>query len=273
LDGENAWGSYREDGRPFLRALYQKLAELHSEIRTVTFAEWLEGNASRSVRAHPIDALAPVDHLFTGSWIDEAGSAPGVDLGTWIGEPEENRAWEVLGRTREWLAARGATPDNAPGAFAALYAAEGSDWFWWYGTDQDSTSDESFDRLFRGHLASVYRALGAEPPADLGTSLISLAVLWTFVKPTTVLPPGARLAIRTNCPGVVRWSLDDSSWHEQPVDPVGGVMAGASYHQLTLGPFASSARSLQFEFQCRHAACPGNGPCCRLGRHSVELMT
>jgi alpha-amylase/alpha-mannosidase (GH57 family) len=38
LDGENAWGSYPDDGRPFLRALYRQLAQLHSEIRTVTLA-------------------------------------------------------------------------------------------------------------------------------------------------------------------------------------------------------------------------------------------
>lgn len=272
LDGENAWGSYPDDGRPFLRALYGKLAQLHAEIRTVTFAEWLEGNSSRGVHAHPIDGLEALSHLFTGSWIDEAGSAPGVDLGTWIGEPEENRAWELLGSTRRWLAEQGATATSAPHAFAALYAAEGSDWFWWYGADQESANDESFNRLLRGHLTSVYRALGTEPPADLGVPLVSPAVLWTFVKPAAVLPSGARLALRTNCPGVVRWRLDDGSWHEQPVDPVGGVMAGPSYHQSTLGPFAPGARWLRFEFQCRHVGCPGHGPCCTLGLRSVELQ-
>jgi alpha-amylase/alpha-mannosidase (GH57 family) len=271
LDGENAWGSYPDDGRPFLRALYRQLAQLHSELRTVTFAEWLEGNPTRGVRPHPVDGLEPVSELFTGSWIDEAGSTPGVDLGTWIGEPEENRAWELLGDARRWLAERGATAENAPEAFAALYAAEGSDWFWWYGTDQESASDESFDQLFRGHLQSVYRALGAEPPAILDVPLVSPAALWTFVKPIRNLPSGARLAIRTQCPGILRCRWDDGPSWEQPVNPVGGVMAGVSYHQVIVGPFPPGARRLRFEFQCRHAGCPGHGPCCALGWHTVEL--
>ena len=80
LDGENAGGSYRDDGRPFLEALYELLAK-DPEIRTVTFREYLEGNAARGVSAHPMEQRRPVHELFTGSWIDEAGSAPGVDLG------------------------------------------------------------------------------------------------------------------------------------------------------------------------------------------------
>jgi hypothetical protein len=39
-------------------------------------------------------------------------------------------------------------------AFQALYAAEGSDWFWWFGEDQDSGNDGEFDDLF---MAGVHR--------------------------------------------------------------------------------------------------------------------
>jgi alpha-amylase/alpha-mannosidase (GH57 family) len=200
LDGENAWGSYAGDGRAFLRALYQKLDELRAEIRTVTFAEWLLGNPSRGVRAHPMDTLEGVHDLFTGSWIDEVGSAPGVDLGTWIGEPEENRAWRLLGRTRSWLAERGAAAATSPQALASVYAAEGSDWFWWYGADQDSGQDEAFDQLFREHLASAYRAMGAEPPTALAEAIVHPGVLWTFVEPVHRVPRERRLVFRTICP-------------------------------------------------------------------------
>ncbi len=102
LDGENAWGAYRDDGRPFLHALYEVLAG-DVELQTVTLAEYIEGNAIRGVRPHGLENLARVHDLFTGSWIDEAGSAPGVDLGTWIGEPEENLGWELIRRAREFL--------------------------------------------------------------------------------------------------------------------------------------------------------------------------
>lgn len=274
LDGENAWGGYAHDGRPFLRALYERLAQLDAEIRTVTFSEWLAGNAVRGVRAHAVEQLESVCQLFTGSWIDETGSAPGVDLGTWIGEREENRAWALLTETRSWLAQQVETAASAPQAFAPMFAAEGSDWFWWYGADQDSGNDELFDRLFREHLESVYRALGVEPPEHLRTPIIAPAALWTFVRPLRTLPLGARLAIRTQCPGVVRWTTNGQSWRQQPVSLMGGVLAGARHHQATLGPFSPDVRRIEFEFQCGHAGCPGHGPCCSLQRQYVahEVM-
>jgi hypothetical protein len=45
-----------------------------------------------------------------------------------------------------------------------LYAAEGSDWCWWYGGDFSSENLEDFDFLFRAHLIKIYRLLGIEPP-------------------------------------------------------------------------------------------------------------
>jgi alpha-amylase/alpha-mannosidase (GH57 family) len=48
-------------------------------------------------------------------------------------------SWETLGAG--WRS-EGATAQNAPEAFAALYAAEGSDWFWWYGTPAPRLSME-----------------------------------------------------------------------------------------------------------------------------------
>jgi alpha-amylase/alpha-mannosidase (GH57 family) len=76
LDGENAWGAYRDDGRPFLRALYATLSA-DPTIRTVTFSEYLAGNPARHVRPHPYAEHTQVYDLFCGSWIDEGGSAPG----------------------------------------------------------------------------------------------------------------------------------------------------------------------------------------------------
>ena len=129
LDGENAWGAYREDARSFLHALYG-LLEGDPEIETVTFAEYVDGNQARGIVPHPPKEQTLVFNLFTGSWIDENGSASGVDLGTWVGEEEENRGWELLGQARDFLSRSSATPETAPIAFDALYMAEGSDWFW-----------------------------------------------------------------------------------------------------------------------------------------------
>jgi alpha-amylase/alpha-mannosidase (GH57 family) len=171
LDGENAWGTYREDGRPFLDALY-RLLEHDREIETVTFAEYLKGDSRRCLRPHGLSEQRQLDQLFTGSWIDEEGSAKGVDLGTWIGEPEENRAWELLRATRERVRALGVTPQSAPAAFQALYAAEGSDWFWWLGLDQESGYDADFDEIFRMHLRNVHHFLGIDSPAELDKPIV-----------------------------------------------------------------------------------------------------
>ncbi|MGB9861255.1 MAG: glucodextranase DOMON-like domain-containing protein [Candidatus Bipolaricaulaceae bacterium] len=139
LDGEN-WmfmAGYPDNGREFLRALYRALLQA-DWIRTVTPAEYL---AQHEVRA-------ALSRLPTGSW--------GGDLSTWQGEPEEDEAWARLAAAREAVFAR----DPNPQALSALYAAEGSDWFWWYGDDQDSGTDDLFDWLFKAHLVGAYRAAG-----------------------------------------------------------------------------------------------------------------
>ena len=249
LDGENAWSAYREDARPFLHALYG-LLERDGEIQTVTFAEYLEGNPARGVGPHPPESQAKVYELFTGSWIDEVGSAPGVDLGTWIGEAEENRAWELLGAVRDELDRRGATPTNAPAPFEALYAAEGSDWFWWYGDDQDSGNDPVFDDLFRTHLRNVYRAINVAPPPWLDAQLVPRRGLWTVTRPVAAIQPGDRLTIRTTCPGTLTWWTETRPQTTRALDAVGGVMGGAHHYEVTLGPVAVADAVVCFRLYC-----------------------
>ncbi|MDH4071112.1 MAG: hypothetical protein OEV30_11900, partial [Ignavibacteria bacterium] len=179
LDGENAWEWYREDmdGKKFLHALYRKLSKLQDlgVVRTVTMSEYLTGNPERSVPAHPMEDLPSMNWLWPGSWING-------NYDTWIGEPEENEAWEYLRVVREDLERYGPPqPDpeaNEPQnktmewygwmAWESMYAAEGSDWFWWYGRDQSAPAgDEPFDTAFRVHLENVYRFLkesGREVP-------------------------------------------------------------------------------------------------------------
>lgn len=271
LNGENAWGAYREDGRPFLHALYD-LLERDGEIETVTFAEYIEGNPARDVRPHPIEAQTKVYDLFTGSWIDENGSAPGVDLGTWIGEPEENRGWELLGQARDVLRQADATPESAPAAYDALYAAEGSDWFWWFGEDQDSGNDEEFDDLFRNHLKNVYRGLGSEPPESLESHIVSHKLVWTFTQPVERIQRHDRLSVVTNCPGVLSWRLDNGPLQSSEMLPVGGVMAGAQRYQLPLGPFPSGANELRLQFLCMHPGCDRKNICCRQDEYSTQIQ-
>jgi len=162
LDGENPWDSYRYSGIEFLNALYKKLSE-DENIITVTFSEYIEGNAKRGILPHSKHNQKRVYDLFCASWIDQAGSRPGNDLGTWIGDKEKNAAWELLLLVRNDLEKKGITPNEYPQIFDSLYAAEGSDWFWWYGGDYSSNRDNQFDRLFKDHLKNVYLKLGLKP--------------------------------------------------------------------------------------------------------------
>lgn len=157
LDGENCWEGYPEDGRPFLLALYEQLARAE-EVETVTVSGALEATPPR-------DRLT---HVPVGSWIRQ-------DLGIWIGEAEKNRAWQELRAARAALdTARAGAPVGAAALDAAaeeLYAAEASDWFWWYGETHQSAHRAEMDALFRSRLLRAYRLIGATPPPALHRTL------------------------------------------------------------------------------------------------------
>ncbi|MCI0528905.1 MAG: glycoside hydrolase family 57 protein, partial [Nitrospira sp.] len=160
LDGENPWENYQDNGRPFLMELYRRLSQTPS-LKTVKIGDHLMEHPPRSV----------ITQLYSGSWINH-------DFDIWIGAHEENLAWEYLGRTQKILRSA-LTDEQIPAerrqeAFEALYAAEGSDWFWWYGDDFTSDHDEEFDRLFRAHLIHAFKVLGREAPKFLHRSILHL---------------------------------------------------------------------------------------------------
>ncbi len=160
LDGENAWEYYENDGKLFLNTLYRLLSESQT-IQTVTPSKYL--------------AMFPeqrtLEKLFPGTWF-----SPNYD--TWIGEPEEKQAWNYLAQARYDLSkydlskTRQASPEAIARALDYMYLAEGSDWFWWYGSDQDSGQDEYFDQGFRALLAKVYESLGEPVPAYVNVPIV-----------------------------------------------------------------------------------------------------
>jgi alpha-amylase/alpha-mannosidase (GH57 family) len=161
LDGENAWEYYDQNGRPFLRELYGRIARA-SDMQALTVSEAL-------------DRMAPevIDHIFPASWIS-------TNFDIWIGAEEDNKAWDYLLRARQLYDRVLASP-QAPGALTAgrlqlaeqeLLIAEGSDWCWWYGPEHESANGPEFDQLFRQHLANVYRALNMAPPDELSRAIV-----------------------------------------------------------------------------------------------------
>ncbi len=151
LDGENAWEYYQNDGQDFLKTLYTALSN-DRRFKTVTMSEYIEEHGPG----------VPLKKLHAGSWINS-------DFHVWIGHEEDNLAWDYLSLARDDLDAyaKNHPETDLSEAWKALYAAEGSDWNWWYGDEHTTESQEEFDELFRNYLMKVYEVIGGTVPPNL----------------------------------------------------------------------------------------------------------
>ena len=159
-DGENCWVNYWHNGNDFLHSLYGILNDPNKAyIKTATPSSFLKG--------HPVEKQWEVEPLAAGSWV-------GGSFSTWAGEPSENEGWERLKICRDSLIKSGIPkvdpysdcPDPREDrdgyfiwkAWESLYAAEGSDWFWWYGDDQgdNGRADAKFSEQHRAHMINSY---------------------------------------------------------------------------------------------------------------------
>ena len=145
LDGENPWESYADAGAAFLRQLCSKV---HLQTCSALAAQRPTGT---------------VTTLHTGSWIH-------ADFRIWIGSEADRVAWRLLRRTRDEVEAAGPLPEAAR---RALWRAEASDWFWWYGPEFQTPFAAEFDVLFRAHLAAARAAAGLAPDPTLELPLLA----------------------------------------------------------------------------------------------------
>ena len=163
LDGENCWEEYPRNGDYFLRHLGEMLSA-DDELRAVTVSEYLAEHPPR----------AGLKKITAGSWIN-------ANMETWIGESEQNRAWECLAMTRSRLIAWQleyplADFETLARAWQEIYIAEGSDWFWWYYSHNKTGHEPLFDVEFRTHLGNVYRIMGLPMPSWLEEPIAGLVV-------------------------------------------------------------------------------------------------
>ncbi len=158
LDGENAWEWYSGDKGPFLSDLYRRLSE-DQVLESVTVGEYLAKNPP----------CRQIGDLFTGSWVDH-------NLTRWIGTRNKNKLWNYLLQARRAVESYAHGPGKDQGrldqALRNIYIAEGSDFTWWIDSMPHQLA-APFDKLFRLHLAGVYRALGAHPPGHLFRSVLT----------------------------------------------------------------------------------------------------
>jgi alpha-amylase/alpha-mannosidase (GH57 family) len=149
LDGENAWEFYPRSGRDFLRAFYRRLSE-DDGIETVTFSQAVEG---------PCRELAKLN---AGSWIN-------ANFDIWIGDREDQRAWELLKQARDAFTAAkdGLDWEQVKAIEELLHICQGSDWFWWYGRENYTPDIVVFDNLFRQNLIRIHQILKQQVPDAL----------------------------------------------------------------------------------------------------------
>lgn len=98
------------------------------------------------------------DGVYTRPWVRAHATKDYLDMAQKVAE------YETGEKTIE--------PDLLTHAFDFMYLAEGSDWFWWYGKDQDSGQDSYFDEGFRALLAGVFDSLGEDVPEFLQVPII-----------------------------------------------------------------------------------------------------
>ena len=167
LDGENAWEHYPYNGYYFFDDLYGMLAE-RPLLRTTTYGELTKAGI----------VATNLPKLTAGSWVYGT-------LSTWIGDPQKNRAWDLLcAAKRSFDLVLGSGRLNAEeSALAArqLAICESSDWFWWFGDYNSSESVTNFDRLYRANLKQLYHLVKLDAPSQLDAPISTGSIAETTI--------------------------------------------------------------------------------------------
>ena len=131
--------------------------DLHHGLELTTFSQCLDNG---------IESMT-LPNIVAGSWVYGTFS-------TWIGDPDKNRGWDMLGDAKRCfdvaVSSGRLNGDRLAEAEQQLAICEGSDWFWWFGDYNAAESVSDFEQLFRKNLSHLYQILNEEPPAYLAHS-------------------------------------------------------------------------------------------------------
>ena len=172
LDGENPWEFYPGNGSEFLKELYGALSG-HPTLHTVTFSDYMKENPPK----------AKLSRIHPGSWVSP-------DFHIWMGQVEDNTAWDLLYAARRSLRMAEASlrEEGRQKAWENIYVAEGSDWFWWYGDEHWTEDAPLLDQLFRERLRAVYEHID-QPPPDVLSVPIKRPPPPVHREPTSLITP------------------------------------------------------------------------------------
>lgn len=158
IDGENPWDNYMDNANELLNSLYGQI-KAHPSLSLVTPSSFISKYENPRV----------IRDVIPSSWHNDG-------FRMWIGEKEENIAWEYLLRARndfkKILENKNVSSEARADAYDAILKSESGDWFWMYGDDDYYKNTSRFDSMFRAHLKSAYSALGVPAPEYLDTSIV-----------------------------------------------------------------------------------------------------
>ncbi len=245
--------------------------------------DWFEKNA-RSVLASSgtvgpfqsasLDDLASLDLLAgstgTAGWalLSERvglGPVPGerrakpapVDFSPWIGQPEENRAWDLLGVVRRAIDQHQnsgqADLRSLDLAKRAIHAAENGSYFDSFGSEKDGARNDDVTREFTASLAQVYPLLGQPVAPELRGGAAG---------------SGPSMAVADESEGRFERDGDVLRWHDAMHDdrgpgdyfyPTGPQFPTGSWDLLAFSVTAGESEAV-FSFNFADLSNPGRAP-------------
>jgi alpha-amylase/alpha-mannosidase (GH57 family) len=161
IDGVDTWQNYENNGRTFLRTLFDALSQ-SQDFALTTPSQYLKDHSK-----FILDAPDAAQYLAS-------------DPSAWQGESEESASAALLAEAYLALDEKeqnGLDPAALEPASRMIMNAEGADFTYFFGEDYTSADDGVYDRAFREWLGRAYDALKLERPTSLSVPIISQTMI------------------------------------------------------------------------------------------------
>lgn len=187
FDGENFWEYYLYDGKLFFEEFYKKFIEFQNVglIKMFILSEYIKFYGDK-VKEFILKMMECFDFIIEdkvnvffkvksfGEFYDMVGVQEEMQwfelswidgmFFIWIGEFQENYGWYWFYQVRKVFMENKdkMSQDVWNKVYEYFFRVEVSDWFWWYGNDQDSGQDYIFDCYLKIYFYEIYKLVGVE---------------------------------------------------------------------------------------------------------------